>query len=176
LILHADGTARVPAKPGREHLRSLLHRVVTAPRADGRGATDLARALVEIDRLAQRRGLVVVISDFLSDTAWDRALRALGARQDVLAIEVVDPRELELPDVGVLDLVDPETGARVEVQTSDPSLRRRFAEAAAAQRAGIARRLRDAGADHLVLRTDRDWLLDVVAFVDRRRRRQRGVA
>ena len=176
LVVHGRGTALVPARAGRDHLRSLLHRVVTAPRADGAGATDLARALVEVDRLAQRRGLVVVVSDFLSDSRWDRALRALCARQEVLAVEIVDPRELELPDVGVLDLVDPETGARIEVQTSDAGLRRRFAEAAAAQRAAIARSLRDAGADHLLLRTDRDWLLDVVAFVDRRRRRQRGVA
>jgi uncharacterized protein (DUF58 family) len=176
LVVHAGGTSRVPAKAGRDHLRSLLHRVITAPRADGQGATDLARAVVEVDRLAQRRGLVVVISDFLSTSSWERAMRALGARQEVLAIEVVDPRELELPDVGVLDLVDPETGARIEIQTSDSSLRRRYAEAAALQRDRIARTLVDVGADHLVLRTDRDWLLDVVAFVDRRRRRQRGVA
>lgn len=176
LIVHPGGTARVPARAGRDHLRALLHRVVTAPRRDGGGATDLARALMEIDRLAQRRGLVVVVSDFLGTTRWDRALRALAARQEVLVIEVVDPRELELPDVGVLDLVDPETGARIEVQTSDASLRRRYADAAAAQRATIARAVREAGADHLVLRTDRDWLLDVVAFVDRRRRRQRGAA
>jgi uncharacterized protein (DUF58 family) len=176
LIVHANGTSRVEARSGRDHLRALLHRALTAPSADGKGATDLARALVEVERLAQRRGLVVVISDFLSDTRWDRALRALGARHEVLAVEVVDPRELELPNVGVLDLVDPETGARIEVQTSDAGLRRRYAEAAEAQRARIERTIVEVGADHLVLRTDRDWLLDVVAFVDRRRRRQRGVA
>ena len=176
VIVHGDGATRVPARSGRDHLRALLHRTISAPRVDGSGATDLASALVQAHRLAQLRGLVVVVSDFLSDDRWVRALRAMTARHEVLGIEVVDPRELELPDVGVLDLVDPETGARVEVQTGDERLRQRYAEAAAAQRAAIARSLRDAGADHLVLRTDRDWLRDIVGFVDRRRRRQRGVA
>ena len=90
----------------------------------------------------------------------------------MLAVEVVDRRELELPDVGFLSLVDPETGATIEVQTSDDDLRRRFAEAAASQRADIASALRTAGADHLQLRTDRDWLRDLVTFVDQRRRRR----
>jgi uncharacterized protein (DUF58 family) len=176
VIVHGAGTTRVPAGSGREHLRALLHRAIGAPRVDGGGPTDLGAALVQADRIAQRRGLVVVVSDFLGEDRWARSLRAMTARHEVLGIEVVDPRELELPDVGVLDLVDPETGARLEVQTADEGLRRRYAEAAAGQRARIARSLRDAGADHLVLRTDRDWLLDIVEFVARRRRRQRGVA
>jgi uncharacterized protein (DUF58 family) len=90
-----------------------------------------------------------------------------------VAIEVLDPRELALPDVGVLALVDPETGAQVDVQTSDPKLRARYAAAAAEQRGAIRASLRSAGADHLLLRTDSDWLLDLVRFVDQRRRRPR---
>ncbi|HSH23642.1 MAG TPA: DUF58 domain-containing protein, partial [Acidimicrobiales bacterium] len=97
------------------------------------------------------------------------------ARHDVIAVEVLAPRELELPDVGVLALVDPETGRRLEVQTADARLRARYAEAAARQRDDHRRALRSVGADHLVLRTDRDWLADLVAFVVRRRRR-RGAA
>jgi uncharacterized protein (DUF58 family) len=113
----------------------------------------------------------VIVSDFLDDTDWERPVRALSARHEVLAVEVVDPRELELPDVGVLDLVDPETGDLLEVATGDPTLRRRFSEAAAAQREGIARTIRRTGADHLVLRTDRDWLVDLARFVSWRRER-----
>ena len=90
-------------------------------------------------------------------------------------MEVVDPRELELPNVGYLTMVDPETGELREIQTAKASLRQRYAEAAAAERAEIAAAIRRAGAQHLVLRTDRDWLLDLVAFVERRRRR-RGAA
>ena len=123
-------------------------------------------------RLARRRGLVVVVSDFLGAPGWERPLRALAARHEVVAIEVVDPRELELPDVGMLALIDPESGRRLEVQTARPGLRRRYAAAAAAQRAGVAQSIRGAGADHLVLSTDRDWLIDLVRFIDTRRRRR----
>lgn len=172
LLLHGEHTARVPARPGRDHLNALLHQVAVAPRADGGGPTDLAAAVVLLDRLARRRGVVVVISDFVGTPGWERPLRALSARHDTLAIEVVDPRELSLPDVGVLCLVDPETGRRLEVQTSDERLRDRFEAAAAAQRRDVAASLRRAGVDHLVLRTDRDWLVDLVGFVDRRRRRR----
>ena len=101
-------------------------------------------------------------------------MRALAARHDVLAIEIVDPRELELPPVGLVTFVDTETGRRLEVQTASERVRSRYAAAAAAQRADIARRIAAAGAEHLVLRTDRDWLLDFVRYVDRRRRRRLG--
>jgi uncharacterized protein (DUF58 family) len=92
----------------------------------------------------------------------------------VLAIEVLDPRELELPDVGVLELVDPESGAVHEVQTT-PTVRARYKRAAAEQRAAIGAALRHAGVGHLRLRTDSDWLLDIVRFVAAQRHaRTRG--
>lgn len=172
MLVHAGGTSRIPPRPGADHLRALLQRALTAPRGDGTGRTDLAGALRQAGRMAQRRGLVVVLSDFLSDPGWEKPLRVLSARHEVLAVEVVDRRELELPDVGMLTLVDPETGHRLDVQTSDAGLRRRYAEAAAAQRAGIAASIRSAGADHLQLRTDGDWLRELVRFIERRRRRR----
>ena len=171
LLIGPHGTERVPARTGRNHLLALLHRVATAPRRDGGGATDLGRALREVARLARRRGLVAVVSDFVGAPGWERPLRALAGRHEVVAVEVVDPRELELPDVGLLALVDPETGRRLEVQTGGARLRARYAAAAVEQRATVTRSIRGAGADHLVLRTDRDWLLDLVRFVDSRRHR-----
>ncbi len=93
----------------------------------------------------------------------------------MLAIEIVDPRELELPNVGFLTLVDPETGRRLDVPTGKARLRERYAAAAAAERAAIASALRRAGAHHLVLRTDRDWIRDVVAFVLSNRQRRGGL-
>jgi uncharacterized protein (DUF58 family) len=84
--------------------------------------------------------------------------------------EVVDPRELELPSVGVLRLVDPESGRTLEVQTSSRRLRERYATAAAARREAAAQAVRAAGAGHLVVRTDRDWLLDLARFLTARRR------
>jgi uncharacterized protein (DUF58 family) len=127
-------------------------------------------------RPPRRRGLVVVISDFLGDSDWERPLRRLSARHELLAIEVVDPRELELPDVGLLTVVDPESGQTLEVPTGNAEFRARFAEGAAAQRAQIATALRRTGAGHLQLRTDRDWLMDVVRFVADRRRAGSGGA
>ena len=88
---------------------------------------------------------------------------------------MVDPREVELPSVGVLTMVDPRSGELLEIQTANPKLRERYAEAAAAQRGAIADAIRTAGADHLQLRTDRDWLLDIVHFVARRRDRVREI-
>ena len=174
VVVHAGAPVTVPARPGRDHLLALLHRVAAMPRVDGGGSTDLAGALQSLGRVARCRGMVVVVSDFVGVSEWERPLRALCGRHDVIAVEVLDPRELELPDVGILTLLDPETGRHLEVQTGDRRLRARYSEAAARQRQETVSSVRAAGADHLVLRTDRDWLLDLVAFVERRRRRRRA--
>jgi uncharacterized protein (DUF58 family) len=171
VVLAGGDLVTVPARSGRSHLQALLHRIVSAPRGDGGGSTDLGPAVARIGALAKRRGLVVVISDFLSPLTWQRPLRALSARHEILAVEVLDPRELEIPSVGMLEVVDPETGERREVQTSSRKFRKRYAEAARQQREEIASELRRAGADHLTLRTDSDWLVDLVRFVALRHKR-----
>jgi len=170
-LVTGEGVATVPARSGQLHVRALMHRLLTAPRRDGGGPEQLASGMTRLAGPSSRRGLAVVISDFLGDQAWEPALRIVASRHETLAIEVLDPRELDLPDVGLLAVVDPETGATRRVRTSDAGLRRRYAEAARAQRADVAAGLRRARADHLVLRTDRDWLLDLVRFVALRRRR-----
>jgi uncharacterized protein (DUF58 family) len=166
----------VPARSGRLHLQAVLHRILTAPRRDGAGPTDLAAGLDRLAATMRRRGLAVVISDWLDPTPWAQSLRRLAVRHDVLAVEVLDQRELELADVGMLHVVDPETGTVREVQTADPALRARYAVAAQAQRDGIAADLRAAGCDHLLLRTDEDWLRAMVRFVLNRRRTRSGGA
>jgi uncharacterized protein (DUF58 family) len=165
---------RLPARPGRKEAQGLLRAIARTEIRPGR--TDLGDLIDRLNRPPRRRGVAVVISDFLAPVDdWARPVRKLGVRHDVLAIEVVDPRELELPDVGVLTLADPETGQLHEVQTADPALRQRYAEAAGEQRGAIARALRAAGAAHLRLRTDTDWLLDTVRFVAAQRHaRTRG--
>jgi uncharacterized protein (DUF58 family) len=165
---------RLPARGGRKEAQGLLRAIAGTEIRPGR--SDLGVLVDMLNRPPRRRGVAVVISDFLAPPQqWGRPVRKLRVRHDVLAVEVVDPRELELPDVGVLPVVDPETGELHEVQTADPGLRRRYAESAAAQRAAIAAELRSAGAAHLRLRTDRDWLLDMVRFVAAQRHaRTRG--
>jgi len=165
---------RLPARPGRKEAQGLLRAIAATPVRPGRA--DLGVLVDMLNRPPRRRGLAVVISDFLGPVEqWDRPLRKLGVRHDLLAVEVVDPRELELPDAGVMVFVDPESGATHEVQTADAKLRERYAAAAAAQRSAIAAALRGAGAAHLRLRTDSDWLLDIVRFVAAQRHaRTRG--
>ena len=161
----------MPARGGRRHLMATLHRLTTHPRA-GEGATDLPGAILRTTALARRRGLAVVVSDFLDEpSSWTPALRRLATRHETIAVEVLDPRELSLPDVGVLSVVDPASGRSRDVPTASRKLRERYAVAARAQRQGIAEGIRAAGADHLVLRTDQDWLLDIVRFVASRRER-----
>ena len=167
--------AVVPARGGRIHLLGMLHRALLDPVQQDPlaqpGGAELTSALHRLAALHQRRGLAVVISDFLVEDDWSRSLGNLAARHETLAIEIIDPRELELPSVGVLTLVDPETGRRREVQTSSARLRARYAQAASAQRQAIAATIRASGADHLVLRTDGDWLTDLIRFVSLRRER-----
>ncbi|GLW66169.1 hypothetical protein Arub01_44130 [Actinomadura rubrobrunea] len=177
-ILRDDGTVRVPARTGRPHLLGLLRTLLATPRGvPGRGGRGSASASLgaaaELLRRTEgrRRGLVVAVSDFLDPVeSWRRPLRLLAARHQLLAVEVVDPRELTLPDVGMLTVVDPETGRRREIPTASRRLRERYAAAAAEQRAAIAAGLRAAGAAHLRLRTDGDWMRDLVRHVLAHRR------
>lgn len=166
-ILHGEGVRRLPARTGRAHLMALLHMMFALPRsAAGAPVRPLGAHAETLARTKRRRGLIVVVSDFLEDpSSWERPLRRLALRHQVLAVEVIDPRELELPDVGILTVIDPETGRRREVSTADARLRRRYAQAAAEQRDAIEAALRRTGAAHLRLRTDRDWVKDLVRHV-----------
>ena len=171
MLATPDEPIVVPARGGRTHLMSTLHRVVASPRLEG-GQVDLARSMGRLAATARRRGLVVVVSDFLADPeTWARPLRQLAARHETIAIEVLDPRELALPDVGLISVVDPGSGRTREIPTASKKLRARYAAAATEQRVAISEAIRTAGVDHLVLRTDQDWLLDVVRFVVDRRSR-----
>ena len=176
VVTTGDTLHRIPAQAGRLHTTSLLRTLAVMPRSERGRRGDLSAALEALRRPPRRRGFAVVISDFLGDLDWERSMRALAVRHDVLAVEVLDPVELELPAVGLLTLVDPESGRLLEVQTGRRQTREEYARAAAEQRAEIAAALRRAGASHLQLRTDRDWLVDMVRFVAARRRGASGGA
>jgi uncharacterized protein (DUF58 family) len=173
LVATGERTIRIPARGGIVHARGLLRRVALTPRAPEGTRGDLTTAIEQLRRPPRRRGLAVVISDFLGEPDWERSLRALSHRHNLLAVEVLDPRELELPDVGTVVLADPETGRQREVVTS-PLLCREFAAAAAQHRDRVATALRRSGAAHLTLRTDSDWIADIVRFVLARKRAWSG--
>jgi uncharacterized protein (DUF58 family) len=159
----------MPARGGSSHTAAILSALRREPR-DGE-VGDLTGSIEMVARVARRRGMVVVVSDFLGDPGWEKALKALASRHEVVAVEVVDPRELDLPDVGLISVVDPESGRRRLVDTSRVSTRQRYGDLARSRRSRTASLLKGCGADHLVLRTDRDWVLDFVTFVSSRKAR-----
>ena len=154
-------------RQGRLGLLQLLAELRAEGEDEGTGATSLGSALTGVAAVARARGLVVVVSDFRGERDWEGVMRSLRARHGVLAVEIRDPRELELTPMGDLWLVDPETGRQLQVNTSSRSIRKRFGEAAAAEREDVAAALRRAGADHLVLSTAGDWLRDLAGHLRR---------
>jgi uncharacterized protein (DUF58 family) len=145
------------SKPAMVALRRVLAQGV-AP--DGRhDPNGLADALQRVARLARQPGLIVLLSDFRDQEGWQRPLGALRSRHSVLACEITDPREAELPAVGHLVLVDPETGIRTAADTSSRRLRERFAELERRREEEVARELRRLRIDHIRLSTETDWLL-----------------
>jgi uncharacterized protein (DUF58 family) len=132
----------------------------TVAGAGGPPMSGIADALVRVDRLARSRGVVVVISDF-REPGWAQAMKRVSARHTVIAVEVADPRESELPDAGLLVLVDPETGELVEADAGHPAVRAAYAEGEAGRRAEVTATLRRAGARHVTLSTDGDWLREL---------------
>jgi uncharacterized protein (DUF58 family) len=161
----------LPPRQGRAGLVGLLATLQDDTDGDGLGATSLGTAAVQAGALARQRSLIVVASDFRGPIDWRGPLLELAGRHDVLAVEVRDPREQELPNAGDLWLVDPETGRQLRVDTRDSRLRERFAAAAAAERSGVGRILTSIGVRHVVLSTSGDWLRPLVAFLRRSRGR-----
>jgi uncharacterized protein (DUF58 family) len=169
VIANGENIIRVPARSGRMHEHTLLRAIATSPKAPVGVRGDLATAIDALRRPERRRGMAVIISDFLGPINWMRPLRAIAGRHEVLGIEIIDPRDVELPEVGDVILQDAESGVTREF-TIDAQLRDDFEKAAAAHRAEVARTLRRCGAPLLTLRTDGDWIAEVVRFVASRRR------
>ena len=159
------GPRTVPPKQGRAGMLGLLQSLRAEPMHAAGQATSLGEALQRVNRLAHLSRLVVLVSDFRGPMDWRPALIELCARHTVVAVEVRDPREQELPNVGDLWLVDPETGRQLRVDTSRKRLRERFAAAAAEDRERVAAQLREVGAQHVVLSTSGDWLKTFAGFL-----------
>lgn len=172
LMLYSDRVERyVPPKKGRRHVLRLV-RDVFAHEAVGTG-TDLAAALDHLLHVQKRRTVTLIVSDFL-DSGFDRTLRVAGSRHDVVAIWLRDPRERELPAVGLLRLMDYETNEVVMVDTFSPASRRAYAEAAARHAAATEARLRAARVDVVPLATDGDPISALSGYFQRRNRHRAG--
>jgi uncharacterized protein (DUF58 family) len=164
----------IPPRTGRTHVLHLadeLVRTAVAPPADGR-TTDLAAMMHLAAATARRRALVFVISDFIGELDWEPALTRLAQRHEVVAVCVVDPMELELPDLGLVLVEDAETGEQLLADTSDPLFRQRLRDGVAARERALASAMRRAGVTAYRVRTDQDLVRALIGMVRRSKRRR----
>ena len=175
LVLFSDRIVKyIPPRKGRDSVMRLVREVLAAE--DGAsGGTDIAEALRFLNGVQKRRAVVFLVSDFLGGggaDAYERLLRAAARHHDMVCVPVSDPAESELPDVGLVELEDPETGELALVDTSSRAVRRRFAEQAAKEREELRRFFLKNGIDTLAVSTDRPYI-DEVRGLFRRRARKR---
>ena len=176
-LLYGSGVdAMIPARAGRRHVLHLLHSIQTRPAPAETGTTRLHELLESAAGAIRRRATVFVVSDFISEPGWEKPLAQLAQRHEVVAVRVLDPLELELPDLGLIPIRDAETGEQLLVDTHDAGFRKRFARIAAQREADLRQSLGRAGVDTLELSTDDDLVDAVVRFTDMRKRRSQLAA
>jgi uncharacterized protein (DUF58 family) len=179
-LLYDNGAVRtVPPGSGRRHVLRVaaeLSRVAPggelAKRKHNRGPTDLAAMLDAVAKLARRRALIIVVSDFIRDGDWERSLLRLGPRHEVVALRVVDTADDELPDVGLVVVEDAETGEQLVIDSGDPLLRARLRAAVAERDASLATGMRRAGVPLHRIDTTADLATALVAVVASTKRRR----
>jgi len=160
----------VPPRTGRRHALRIVH-LLRRAETTGQGPTDLAATLRAATGLLRRRHLVFVVSDFIAPPGWEHPLRDLSRRHDVIAVWIRDPAEEALPDVGMVPVRDPETGAHCWIDTSDGRVRAAYEKLVAERRARVTTAFRQARTDPLELSTAESMVDPLVRFVVRRRKR-----
>lgn len=182
LILFSDKIVKyIPPRKGRDSVMRLVREVLAAEDA-AEGGTDIVAALKFLNGVQKRRAVVFLVSDFLQaaqtsrqpndQTTFERMLRATAHHHDMVCVPVSDPAEGELPDVGLVELEDPESGDLVLVDSSSAAVRRAFAERASAERDELTRFFRKTGIDTLPIATDRPYIDDVRTLFKRRARKR----
>ncbi len=172
LILFTDRVERyVPPKKGKGHVMRVVTEILTA-RPEGRG-TDLRCALDLLGGVQRRRSVAFLVSDLIAND-WERSLRIASARHDLIPVQVIDPREEELPDVGFALIEDLESGELIEVDTSDIGVRNAYASRLAKERAQREQLFGRLGIDHVTVRTDRDYARALSELFRRRSKRMKG--
>lgn len=171
LLIFTDHVEKfIPAKKGKRHVLRVIRELLSfEPQA---GGTDLAGALEFLNKVLKCKAVVFLVSDFI-DTDFERDLALTRTRHDLIPVRVSDPREMSLPDVGLIELEDAETGERVIVDTRRSRIRDLFSEAGRQEQQSLSGLLRSMGADSLEISTDRPYMKDVMAFFRRRERRMK---
>jgi uncharacterized protein (DUF58 family) len=169
LLLFTDRIEKfVPPKKGRRHALRLI-RDLLAFQPAGRG-TDLSVALDYVGRVLQQRAIVFLISDFL-DTGFEKPLRVIGRRHDLVAVTVADPRERELPDVGFIEFYDAETDEKVVIDSGNRFVREQFEYLATEEEGRLSRLLRRLSIDQIEIQTDRSYVPPLISFFRARERK-----
>jgi uncharacterized protein (DUF58 family) len=163
----------IPARGGRMQVLSLVNDLLKQPRLSRAPFTNLAPLFEGGLRTIKKRSLVFIVSDFISVPGWERPLSLLNQRHEVLAVRLWDPREVELPDVGLIIMEDAETGEQLYVDTHDKNFRRRFTEAARQREAAIDEAFKHAGVDTLSLSTEEDLVRAIVRFAKQHQQRRK---
>jgi uncharacterized protein (DUF58 family) len=164
----------IPPRSGRIQVLRIANELLRQESLPSDEMTNLTPLLEAGLHTIRRRSQVFIISDFISAPGWERPLNLLSRRHDVLTIRLWDPREVELPDVGLIVMEDAETGEQLYVDTSDPRFRERFAAAAQEREYTLNTAFRRAGVDVLTLSTEEDLVHAIVRFVNLRQRRQQA--
>jgi uncharacterized protein (DUF58 family) len=173
-LLYGSGVDTViPTRGGRRHVLHLLHAMQHRPAQAEAGTTKLRDLLESAASLIKRRSTLFVVSDFISEPGWERPLGLLAQRHEVVAVRLLDPLELDLPDLGLLTIRDSETGEQLLVDTHDAGFRKRFSRIAAQREADLRQGFARAGVDALELSTDGDLVDAVIRFTEMRKRRAR---
>ncbi|MEO6321732.1 MAG: DUF58 domain-containing protein, partial [Polaromonas sp.] len=169
-LLYGSGVdGVVPARGSRHHVLHLLHTLQARPDAASTGPTRLHELLESAVNLIRRRSTLFVVSDFITEGGWEKPLGLLAQRHEVVAVRLLDPLELELPDLGLIPIRDAETGEQLLVDTHDAGFRKRFARIAAQREAELRQALGRAGVDTLELSTDDDLARAIMRFTDLRK-------
>ena len=174
LLYGAGVDAAIPARGGRHHVLHLLHTLRARPEAASTGPTRLHELLQSAANLIRRRSTLFVVSDFITEAGWEKPLGLLAQRHEVVAVRLLDPLELVLPDLGLIPICDAETGEQLLVDTHDAGFRKRFARLAAQREADLRQALARAGVDTLELSTDDNLVNAVMRFTDLRKQRSRS--
>ncbi len=161
----------IPPGHGRGQVLRIMSHLMVAPRPAS-GSTDLSVLLRAALGVARRRSVVVIVSDFISEPGWERPLALLARRHDVVALQVADPREFELPAVGMIYVEDAETGEQIFVDTDDVAFRNRLREAAQQRQSALHEGARSAGTDLFTIGTDEDLVRALARVAELRKRRR----
>ncbi|MDO8249652.1 MAG: DUF58 domain-containing protein [Rhodoferax sp.] len=175
LLYGAGVDTVIPAGSGRRHVLQLMHAMQQRPRHAEVGTTRLHELLQSAAGIVRRRSTIFVVSDFISEAGWEKPLGLLAQRHEVVAVRLMDPLELDLPDLGLITMRDAESGEQLLVDTHDPKFRQRFSQIAAQREAQLRQTLARAGVDTLELSTSDDLVQAILRFTDLRKRRSRLV-